>query len=191
MIIHVKLRKFIIFIRIITKLLRIMQEHRKKIPADRPPFDTQGFAMRLGQMVRHWPSTSALARAAGVSEGAIRHYLKAAVRPTHNNLQALALALGVSPRWLSEGEGALPPQVNEQGATSARTCPASLNTEQAAILGELLTWATLQPQSQHLLPLHWQQLLPAAYDLVRLAKAAGQAWPEKSLQALWALMDLA
>lgn len=57
-------------------------------------------------MVKSCDSASALAQAAGISEGALRKYL-AGAEPTRVPLVALARAGEVSVQWLATGEGAM------------------------------------------------------------------------------------
>jgi phage repressor protein C with HTH and peptisase S24 domain len=79
----------------------------------RPPETVPGagqveFTERLQALVRNWPSSDSLAKAAGVSPSALRKWLKGQAEPSRERLVALADAAGVAIGWLAKGDGPVP-----------------------------------------------------------------------------------
>ena len=63
------------------------------------------FPVRLRQAVSVFGSVTALARAIGRSDGAVRKWLRGASEPSVSDVRAIAAATGVSIQWLITGEG--------------------------------------------------------------------------------------
>lgn len=64
-----------------------------------------GFAPRLRHAVNVFGGASALARAIGRSDGAIRKWLRGDSEPNVSDLRAICLASGASVEWLVTGKG--------------------------------------------------------------------------------------
>jgi len=84
------------------------------LPAEtqKNPLDS-GFSSRMRDLMAAQKSVNSFAKAAGITEGAIRNYLRGGVKPSKKVLEAIARAANVSPQWLLTGEGARTPQAGE------------------------------------------------------------------------------
>ena len=75
--------------------------------------DAVGFSERMRALMAQQKSVNSFAKAAGVTEGAIRNYLRGGVKPSQKVVEAIARTAGVSVHWLATGEGAQTPGVGE------------------------------------------------------------------------------
>lgn len=75
--------------------------------------ESQGFSERMRELMAEQKSVNSFAKAAGITEGAIRNYLRGGVKPSKKVLEAIARTANVSPQWLLTGEGARDPQAGE------------------------------------------------------------------------------
>lgn len=75
--------------------------------------ENEGFSARMRGLMAEQKSVNSFAKAAGITEGAIRNYLRGGVKPSKKVLEAIARAANVSPQWLLTGEGARTPSVGE------------------------------------------------------------------------------
>lgn len=75
--------------------------------------DVEGFSSRMRGLMAAQKSVNSFAKAAGITEGAIRNYLRGGVKPSQKVLEAIARTANVSTRWLATGEGAQTPEVGE------------------------------------------------------------------------------
>ena len=66
----------------------------------------EAFRERLHQVIRAHSSANALAKAAGVSEGALRKWASGVSEPSRDRVVSLARAAGVNVGWLAAGQGA-------------------------------------------------------------------------------------
>ncbi len=65
----------------------------------------EGFAERLRRVIRAYGSANSLAKAAGVSEGALRKWVGGNSEPSRDRIVAIAKAAGVNVGWLAAGQG--------------------------------------------------------------------------------------
>lgn len=77
--------------------------------------DREAFAERMKRLLKGYGTASSLAKAVGVSEGAIRKWLHGQAEPGRDNLVALARAAEVSVAWLATGEGPMRPDEVSEG----------------------------------------------------------------------------
>ena len=77
------------------------------------PSDVSGFSERMRTLMATQKSVNSFAKNAGVTEGAIRNYLRGGVKPSQKVLEAIARTAGVSVRWLATGEGEQAPAAGE------------------------------------------------------------------------------
>ena len=75
--------------------------------------DDLGFSERMRALMAEQKSVNSFAKAAGVTEGAIRNYLRGGVKPSQKMVEAIARTANVSPSWLLTGKGARDPQAGE------------------------------------------------------------------------------
>lgn len=75
--------------------------------------DVAGFSERMRDLMAAQKSVNSFAKAAGVTEGAIRNYLRGGVKPSQKVLEAIARTAGVSVNWLATGEGDQTPGAGE------------------------------------------------------------------------------
>lgn len=75
--------------------------------------DDKGFSDRMKALMAEQKSVNSFAKAAGVTEGAIRNYLRGGVKPSQKMVEAIARTANVSPKWLLTGEGKRNPQTGE------------------------------------------------------------------------------
>lgn len=85
----------------------------KKIKNTPPKPDVAGFSERMRALMAEQKSVNSFAKAAGVTEGAIRNYLRGGVKPSQKVLEAIARTAGVSVSWLATGEGDKTPGAGE------------------------------------------------------------------------------
>ena len=81
--------------------------------------ETGGFAARLRQVLRAHGSASALAKAIGRSEGAVRKWLRGESEPNVTDLRALCEITHTRIEWLVSGQG--PPEAPETSAQEDRS----------------------------------------------------------------------
>ncbi len=65
----------------------------------------EGFAERLRRTIRAYGSANSLAKAAGVSEGALRKWVGGNSEPSRDRVVAIAKAAGMNVGWLAAGQG--------------------------------------------------------------------------------------
>lgn len=75
--------------------------------------DAAGFSERMRALMATQKSVNSFAKTAGVTEGAIRNYLRGGVKPSQKVLEAIARTAGVSVIWLATGEGEQTPAAGE------------------------------------------------------------------------------
>lgn len=75
--------------------------------------DFEGFSARMRELMAEQKSVNSFAKTAGITEGAIRNYLRGGVKPSKKVLEAIARTANVSPQWLLTGEGNRNPQAGE------------------------------------------------------------------------------
>ncbi|MGA7539140.1 MAG: hypothetical protein WBW93_10250 [Steroidobacteraceae bacterium] len=75
------------------------------ISARRERQQAGGFAARLRQVLRAYGSASALAKAIGRSEGAVRKWLRGESEPNVSDLRALGEMTRTRIEWLASGQG--------------------------------------------------------------------------------------
>lgn len=138
--------------------------HRKRklsqFAAD-DPANWDNFVARINMLIEASKSVASLAKAAGVSEGALRNWAFRGAEPSRANLIALARAAGVNVLWLATGEGPMrpgdtqaPAQVEEKGksAEEKRDSPADVEllTDIIRAVEELLAEAkrTITPDKK-------------------------------------------
>ena len=76
-------------------------------------YDDNGFSARMQELMAEQKSVNSFAKAAGVTEGAIRNYLRGGVKPSQKMVEAIARTANVSPEWLLTGEGQRKPTAGE------------------------------------------------------------------------------
>ena len=75
--------------------------------------EAHGFSDRMRTLMAEQKSVNSFAKAAGVTEGAIRNYLRGGVKPSQKVVEAIARTAGVSVTWLATGEGEKAPGAGE------------------------------------------------------------------------------
>lgn len=86
---------------------------RKKTDNNGHKPDVEGFSERMRSLMAEQKSVNSFAKSAGVTEGAIRNYLRGGVKPSQKVLEAIARTAGVSVNWLATGEGEQAPAAGE------------------------------------------------------------------------------
>ena len=143
-------------------------------PAPSPaPVPDPAFRVRLREVVRLYGSTSALARAIGRSEGAIRKWLRGESEPCVTDLRAICERSGTAVEWLVTGRGRreAPLVVRDESSPSDATRPArELNY---ALLEEIMDFVDSELRAAQLeLPsVKRSTLVVTAYELCRDKKA--------------------
>lgn len=128
--------------------------------------DVEGFSRRMRELMAAQKSVNSFAKAAGITEGAIRNYLRGGVKPSQKVLEAIARTAGVSLIWLATGEGEQTPQAGEMlfGTPTQRELMKLAIQDGEEILGVLK--ATLTPAQK-------ADLVLALYDYYALCKKEG------------------
>ena len=127
-----------------------------------------GFAARLRQALRAYGSASALAKAIGRSEGAVRKWLRGESEPNVTDLRALCETTGVRIEWLASGQGPREAQVLAEPAAGSADHPARLLLDMPLL--EAVISAVdeeLRLASLDLSAAKRSTLITAAYDLAR------------------------
>ncbi len=75
--------------------------------------DLEGFSERMQTLMAEQKSVNSFAKLAGVTEGAIRNYLRGGVKPSAKVIEAIARTANISPTWLATGNGSREPQAGE------------------------------------------------------------------------------
>lgn len=135
--------------------------------------DINGFSERVRLLMAEQKSVNSFAKRAGVTEGAIRNYLRGGVKPSQKVVEAIARTANVSAHWLVTGEGERAPEVASLlfGTPSARELMklAIQDTEKLLFLLEV----TLAPEQKAELTLN-------LFDYYTDADKSGtQTTPEK------------
>lgn len=128
--------------------------------------DVEGFSRRMRELMDVQKSVNSFANAAGVTEGAIRNYLRGGVKPSQKVLEAIARTAGVSVSWLATGEGRREPQAGEMlfGTPGERDVMKLAIQDAEEILGVLK--ATVPPKQK-------AELVLALYDYYTACKDDG------------------
>ena len=131
-----------------------------------------GFAERLRQVLKGHGSASALAKAIGRSEGAVRKWLRAESEPNVTDLRAICEVTHIRIHWLVTGEGPRE-QAELEGTTVREPSPAYRPAAHAALVLPLLEAVIaaadeeLRAAGLDLSPPKRSALITAAYDLAR------------------------
>ncbi|UTW12962.1 helix-turn-helix domain-containing protein [Marinobacterium rhizophilum] len=122
--------------------------------------ESDGFEIRIAELITLAGSVSKLARMAGISESVVRKWRDGKSDPSRLNLVALSEATGVAIAWLTKGEGPMRPD------EAAPALPADFDR---AFFARVLTGIErgIQESGHQLAPDKKIELAFALYDIFR------------------------
>jgi transcriptional regulator with XRE-family HTH domain len=151
------------------------QADQDPVQAEAPagPAPDPAFRVRLREVVRLYGSTSALARAIGRSEGAIRKWLRGESEPCVTDLRAICERSGTAVDWLVTGRGQREAPLFVRDADSYPLSPRPARELNYALLEEIMDFVDSELQAAQLeLPsVKRSTLIVTAYELCRDRKA--------------------